>query len=960
MIKIKAQFIFVNVLKTGKQVKMANNDLDISSAYNEKIWGKGIADGYVFRGKKIFEKAVEGLRKLMTKGAQGVINGIEFQSLDTRLIGTELTIDVRIKDGNQSGIGLLKLYDTNNKKENVVMVSKSKQGGHEFVTMLAEKVIKPLMEKFMLDKNVSDCTEEQVGLKENFKCEKCGKVLFSSRGLKGHITKMHGIMNKKLESKKNNKRKTEELSDNDVRNKVKEVIEISDDDNSNDESEEKKYTNACDSCDFKTETNRKYLSLQHIRKHKEQCSNRKSECVQCGKRFKSFQEMKRHSRDEHGHVTGSTSPPKKKKRQQIKLNFEEDEKEMEIDEEEEEVKDISIKLEDMEIEHKMEEDEAIIFAERSKLMDEKVKAKQKRIEDEEKLQRERKEIHEKDLEREKKEIKAIKQKTKNFNKKKKKKESQAKKVEFAVPNLKEVPLNCKRFVEDNDVIYQVPGDGACGPNTAAAHLFKDEVFGPKLRKNMNIYFADHYYRKYHTISPCSPENPFIRRCKGKIIKFTNPEELIKFLKTSEEAKYMWSDGEDFAVIADMYQIRIKIITTKGLNDENPSVNWIIPDKELKDFAEIKDVEIDDMVVIHTDDVHFDLVVDRNSDLATMGSLSYRHNIGPMVKENEENKNQIEKPNSDTEKDIEILRKKLKTCEKSKEILEKQYKECEADLRKMTEEVEKLKIENNNLKEMRKLEKEIRDKHVEIDSSDNELEEEVTAVKISESKPSIQTKTPQFKYRPKFRSEEEEFNCHECDYQGTRQNELQKHMKLKHENQEVRSHTTGENNCNKCDKIETKEVLQKHTDLQHTSKDLINCRICGAEFLTKGNLMYHRKREHPMSVATCRNKLTGQCRRSDDTCWWSHEQRIEGNNTCFICEKTFRNKNEMMIHRKSEHANIVQDCQEFKKQQCRFNEDFCWFKHTVKEIEVEQMDTESKQVFQKVMENLKPPYQETSQ
>ena len=30
------------------------------------------------------------------------------------------------------------------------------------------------------------------------KCEKCGKVLVSSRGLKGHITKMHGIMNKKL------------------------------------------------------------------------------------------------------------------------------------------------------------------------------------------------------------------------------------------------------------------------------------------------------------------------------------------------------------------------------------------------------------------------------------------------------------------------------------------------------------------------------------------------------------------------------------------------------------------------------------------------------------------------------------------------------------------------------------------------------------------------------------------
>ena len=45
---------------------------------------------------------------------------------------------------------------------------------------------------------------------------------------------------------------------------------------------------------------------------------------------------------------------------------------------------------------------------------------------------------------------------------------------------------------------------------------------------------------------------------------------------------------------------------------------------------MKDVKIDDMVLLHEDDLHFNLIVAKDSDLATMGSLSYRHNIGPLM------------------------------------------------------------------------------------------------------------------------------------------------------------------------------------------------------------------------------------------------------------------------------------------------------------------------------------------
>ena len=92
-------------------------------------------------------------------------------------------------------------------------------------------------------------------------------------------------------------------------------------------------------------------------------------------------------------------------------------------ESEKDVKNISIQLEDMEIENN--EEEAAILAERSRLMDEKVRAKQKRIEEEEKLQKEKLDVIEMNVEREKKEKKALRQKTKDLNKRKKKKQQQS-------------------------------------------------------------------------------------------------------------------------------------------------------------------------------------------------------------------------------------------------------------------------------------------------------------------------------------------------------------------------------------------------------------------------------------------------------------------------------------------------------------------------------------------------------
>ena len=82
-----------------------------------------------------------------------------------------------------------------------------------------------------------------------------------------------------------------------------------------------------------------------------------------------------------------------------------------------------------------------------------------------------------------------------------------------------------------------------------------------------------------------------------------------------------------------------IITTKGENDKTPIVNRIYPCEELKEFAELKNVELNEMVLLHEDDSHFNLIISKDSNLVKMGGLL---NMGAFKDDDEE---------VDTRKDI---------------------------------------------------------------------------------------------------------------------------------------------------------------------------------------------------------------------------------------------------------------------------------------------------------------------
>ena len=124
---------------------------------------------------------------------------------------------------------------------------------------------------------------------------------------------------------------------------------------------------------------------------------------------------------------------------------------------------------------------------------------------------------------------------------------------------------------------------------------------------------------------------------------------------------------------------------------------------MKEFAELKNVDLDIMVLYHENDCHFNLVIDKHSDLAIKGSITSRLDVG-----NIENNEKKDKPDVKGTKDSDILKlkKELKECKESKNMLEKKYLECVKELKVKTEEVEILKVEVNDVRMIIKLRDEL--------------------------------------------------------------------------------------------------------------------------------------------------------------------------------------------------------------------------------------------------------------
>jgi hypothetical protein len=197
----------------------------------------------------------------------------------------------------------------------------------------------------------------------------------------------------------------------------------------------------------------------------------------------------------------------------------------------------------------------------------------------------------------------------------------------------------------------------------------------------------------------------------------------------------------------------------------------------------------------------------------------------------------------------------------------------------------------------------------------------------------------------------DFNCNECNFQGSSHLELDWHVK-NHHGWASDTHTgsedflENENNakqnsciqCNLCDDgFEFKSQLMEHRKKNHTKggqiqKDdgcsVIVCNLCEENFDTRRSLMIHKKKEHTEKVALCWNFSAGNCELGDDLCWFSHKNPSDGNKSlnCKMCGENFNSKNDLHCHMKHGHTMSVPLCKNASKNTCWYGAENCWFRH----------------------------------
>ena len=163
-------------------------------------------------------------------------------------------------------------------------------------------------------------------------------------------------------------------------------------------------------------------------------------------------------------------------------------------------------------------------------------------------------------------------------------------------------------------------------------------------------------------------------------------------------------------------------------------------------------------------------------------------------------------------------------------------------------------------------------------------------------------------------------CETCGDGFPSDEDLMKHVELKHVNKIEKK---VEYKCEECDfKCLSSLELKKHSKIkQHKSYDYKEvCYNCKKEFENYFSLMNHRKEKHP-SNKVCRYFKKGECLFDEDTCWYKHvksvepEETITNNLKCGTCDNLFSDNSQLKKHICSIHE------ESSKKNMNRMNETY---------------------------------------
>ena len=938
------------VFQENDSVEEEEEEIDIveepDHQYDVNFWRKeeDVPTGYTFKSKKqIFAKAVDNIKIKLKKGVKFEIDNLEIEILDQRKGQNGAELDVEMIDKKDRGQAVLKIFGPNYRKECTLMINKSKKHDAKFVKILAVLIIKRLLDYFISGQSWNTFFEQKSP--QTFKkpkcCVSCTKTFSNDTTLNRHIKKYHienkvccDVCEEKFHTERSlNRHKKGHHRSNIFNSNLceKEVVDKSKF-KEHEPVDQNQVSVACSIC--KKGFNTENILKEHMEgDHMQQ----KVMCDHCKNVFYDEIDLKNHMSVNHA---------------ELLLEKEDQIEEMEIEEVFTKGNPTSalaendqIKHESMEVDVGGGEDEALKL---SNLQDSKVLEKEKkRVKEEIKYEQQKKEKEQRKFDEEKAKLTEA-----NRDKKRKKKLSvkQAKKalkIQKYPANVTEIPKNLKHLVNDGDLQLVVEADGACAANSAAGHLFFDPNSGPKLREDMNKHIVEHW-AFYKDKVPF----PYVRPVgvRGEKVSFKEGEEekFIQFLKT-DKARFLWSDTEELQVIANLYQVKIKVIKTEGDDYLNPVVLWIYPAEEMKTSRLIPEGCVSDMVLINYSDRHYNLVISKDHDIARYGVLSERE---VSVHKNEVKHTDEHKDCKETikylQKQLVSLQNELREVRAKREITFKETddKPMESDV----EFLEEIILSNSKIKGY------VRDgPQVEA-----RLKQGQNLYECNTCNSTFENQKLLNSHMAKH-SKEEQFTCDLCGLGFKSKSELQNHVTAKHEgNNSNKSqdsnfshsrvskhssldsskqvicdecgntfknlnqlnshmdkiHSEGEYNCMKCSyQGNTAYTLTKHINITHK----IYCHTCDKAYDSKWDLMVHRKKEHYDVIKICRYFLKGNCSFGDEKCVYRHDENAKFNLKCHFCEKVFKTKDELMKHRKEYHAKTVPSYRDHKSGYCQRKE-----------------------------------------
>ena len=1026
--------------------------------YEVNYWRKEeeVPTGFTFKSKKkIFVKAVDSIKIKLKKGVEFVIDDLKIKILDRRNGQNGAEIDIEIVDKKDRGQAVLKIFGPNSRKECTLMINKSKKHDAKFVKILAVHIIKRLVDNFISGQSWNDFFEKKglQAFKKPKSCESCGKGFLNDMTLNRHIKQYH-IENKICCDLCEDKFYTERSLDKHIKGhhttstsnfelRKKEVVDKS----KFKEHESVDHNQVSVACDvFETEPDMEI----NLKEHKEgDHMQQRFRCDLCENMFYNEIALNNHVSVNHA---------------ELLLEKEDQTEEMEIDEVIVNEKFTSglaesnhIKHESMDVDLLIAEDEA---PKRSNLKESKVQEK-KREEDERKyesIQSMNKAISDEDtdtdtenvlinLEKTSWEEKRVEDELIDINntireeptsheaeepmeiesqqiidevnksneieknqtklskrKRKRKKLSTLESIRNTLPDgLKPIPENIKHFTSKDSLILSTKGDGACALNAASAHIFEDQSQGRRFRSILN----NHMERKFPFYSQ-KISFPYERQVgvAGKTVRFDNSEEYLQYLR-SNEAQLLWSDAEEPIAIANLYQMDIRVITTKGPEDHEPTMATIGPDKdlEIKEFAMLQPGVVPTMTLLHTSDSHFDLVIPKDARI-----VKNMYGDNPYSKPESTELNTIKE-------EYENLKAVHTRCEKDIINLKDLVKELTRKIEAMNNKEKPLDEENDEFQNAKNLfnKKQMGFQRIGPQAEANKKPDIVDYRCINCNKGFI-TKNELEVHKKTVHTNDEQNNCKNCARSFTTKSELSKHMA---------THTNVQYDCNQCTKkFETKHDLTNHISI-HTDEQL-SCKSCGEVFKTQSKFskhiethtqdgdwncdecsyqtnshkdldrhkVYHGKPKDDNNLGSkncnfCtqkfntdneleehkqRHKTFKPCRNIPDcefgiNCLYNHNSYDKNKSLCYECGNEFNTFNELMFHRKSKHT--MRACENFMQNRCRFSSERCWFNHNESRTSIDKHQTEQhkkiscpqpskksliseQSVFRNIPVNLAPP------